>query len=110
GFLGIWRPSFVSPFGLLLPVGLTETGYGREILQRTIGRPDWFFGWRYFRVSSVFLYSTMHATASAFMVPILAYVYTRAKGKGKLGCLMGLWLVALSLIGSTGRMAILGLA
>lgn len=110
---GVLRPSFLAPVAdLILPDALATTDLGRRFVERSLGGPGWFapIG-SYFRVSGLFLFSTMHAAALASSVPLIAL----AVRVEPVRTLRYAWLVALGLsvvnLGfTTGRTAIVALA
>lgn len=106
GVLGIADIRFRSLAGYLLPRSLAETGYGNQIVWRFLGNPSWFQGFgSYFRVSGIFLFSTMCAAASAITLPIaIGFVY-RTKGWRQGAYLLAAMLIFVPFLFSTGRTA-----
>lgn len=109
--LGLARPTFASPFGMLLPDWITATAFGSNIASRTVGWTSWFsvFG-EYFRVKSIFLWPTTYAPALAFTIPIACMFFAqsrRLRSRALYGALALLMLVNLAF--TTGRMAMIGL-
>lgn len=104
--LGIADIRFRSLAGYLLPGALAETGYGNQIVWRFLGNESWFQGFgSYFRVSGIFLFSTMCAAATAITMPIA--IYYVASSRGRLRFFYGIVaaLILVPLVFSTGRVA-----
>lgn len=111
GISGLWRPHFPSPLSPILPGGLASTTYGRQLAERNLGAPAWFFGLGdYFRVESVFTFATFFALALVVGIPIVLYLRRTARSRrirflwGAVAVLLGI-----NMIYTTGRVSILSL-
>ncbi|MCB0017817.1 MAG: O-antigen ligase family protein [Anaerolineales bacterium] len=106
GIMGLWRPNLSSVVGTFLPQWIKETYYGNRIAFRIIGQYDWFAGWRYFRVISLFAFATMFASALAITLPIVIFLYSATRRiSGKLFWLIVLFSGGVCLLFTTGRVA-----
>lgn len=111
GITGIFRPSFSSLMGQLLPSWITDTAFGGNIAQRNLGFQSWFswFG-NYFRISSFFLWPTTYAPALALTFPVMLYLFQYGRHRyQKLFWSASLMLLLLNLLFTTGRIAALAL-
>ena len=109
GILGIWRPSFTSLMGSVLPGWIRATSYGGQIAVRSLGRPSWFSGLNsYFRVNGFFMFSTMYASTLAYFLPMVFFLFSMAaKLRGKMFLALVIVLFIINLIFTTGRIAII---
>lgn len=104
GIIGVADVRFRSLAGYLLPQALADTGYGNQIVWRFLGNQSWFQGFgSYFRVSGIFLFSTMCAAATAITMPIAVYFAVSSRGFRRLGYVLVALLVLVPLVFSTGR-------
>lgn len=107
---GIWHPSFQSITGQLLPQAAASTGYGQTIAIRTLGERSWFLGLGdYFRVNGLFLFSNSYSSVLVYGIPFLFYKLGRTQGIRRFWVGLGIILLLINLIYTTGRVATLGL-
>lgn len=107
GIIDLWRPSFTSGIGFVLPEFIKSTAYGSKIAFRTTGELSWFIILGpYFRVTSLFMYATLYATAIAVTIPIFIFTisFTR-KYSYRVVLVCVLFGLILNLIFTTGRVA-----
>lgn len=110
GAADLWRPSFQSPVGQLLPAAAADTSYGQAIITRVIGEPGWFTGLdEYFRLTSFFLYSTHFASALIYVIPFFFYRLSLEKGFRRLLVGLAIALLSINLLYTTGRVAMISL-
>lgn len=110
GELNIWRPSLTSPFGRLLPSWVAETSYGKEVAIRQIGQGAWFVGLgQYFRLSGLYLFAAIYASAIAYVVPFFGFQYYRHSGWRRIVVFLAILLLLVNLIYTTGRVATISL-
>lgn len=109
GFLGvlqIWTPAFTSILGYVLPQSIAGTDYGSRIAIRTIGNWGWFIGLgRYFRLSSLFLFSTSYAAVLAFCLPFFVLSWRQQRGLKLMLSSGVLVLIAVNLFFTTARIS-----
>jgi O-antigen ligase len=108
GITGIYRQRFTSLIGYFLPSFITNTTYGGLIANRSIGVYQWFilFG-GYFRVTSMFLFSTFFASAIAIVFPLFWYKYRMSVSRrDKMILAFLILLLLINLAFTTGRIAI----
>lgn len=106
GVLGISELNFRSPAGYLLPGIIADTGYGNQIVWRSLGNQSWFRGFgSYFQVNGIFLFSTMNAAAAAITLPLSVYFLVTSRGMWKIAYFLLSALIMVSLVFSTGRVA-----
>jgi O-antigen ligase len=106
----LWRPSFTSTIGLILPDWIASSSYGGQIALRRLGYPSWFtvIG-AYYRVSSLFLFPTMYASALAVSLPIIIYLWGITKTyRSRIFYAALALLLAFNFLFTTGRIAIVG--
>ncbi|MEM0326369.1 MAG: O-antigen ligase family protein [Desulfurococcaceae archaeon] len=110
GVLGLWRPSFTSVVGQLMPASIISTELGQAVSMRTLGGPGWFapIG-SYFRVNSFFLFSTMYALFLALTVPVAIWLLKESRGLKKTANIIVVLVMLSNLIFATGRIATLAL-
>jgi len=98
---------FTSLMGHLMPHSVAATDYGGNIARRSTGHYAWFvLTGDYFRVTGLFMYATLYASALIVMLPVLFFLTTttrRTVTKVGLGLLVLLFL--LNLAGTTARVA-----
>jgi len=113
GFLaaaGLWRPDFQSLAGRVLPEAITQTSYGRAIALRTVGQWSWFAGLGlYYRLNSFFLFSNHFSSVLVYAIPFLFYKIGRVRGWRRALVILGILLLIIDLIYTTGRVALLSL-
>ncbi len=111
GILGVWQPAIHSLTGALLPASVANTSYGQTVVIRTLGERAWFAGLgNYFRVSGFFLFSNSYSSVRVYAVPFLVYkISQQRRGLAKILLVMGILLLLINLVYSTGRVATLGL-
>lgn len=111
GIIGLTDLRFRSVAGYVLPSVLADTGYGNQIVWRSLGNPSWFQGLgNYFRVSGIFLFSTMWAAATAITLPIAVYFVASTRRVARFVYVVAAFLIAVGLIYSTGRVAWLAIS
>jgi O-antigen ligase len=114
GFLaiiGIWRPTFTSPFGSMLPGWIANSSFGQTFVNRSLGRLAFFqiIG-RYFRVKSLFAFPTLYASTLVYAFPITLFLHQAASSfRGRTLYKAILVLIVVNLVFTTGRTAILAL-
>lgn len=108
GILGVARPRFSSLVGAALPEAISSTGYGQQIALRQTGNTAWFsvFG-EYFRVDGFFLFSTTYAAALVVAIPLVVWLVRTTAAHRRLVPLLAAGLLAVNLLFTTGRGAIL---
>lgn len=108
--LDIWQPDFTSLLGNFMPGWIKATSYGERIATRSVGNWSWFsFLRRYFRVHSFFLYATLYASALATAIPTTLYLFHDSpKIKMKVIYAVGMILMGINIVYTTGRIAIIG--
>ncbi len=111
GITGLYRSTFTSPFGALLPASIAETALGKNIVERSLGWPSWFAGLgSYFRLKSVFLWPTSYAPALALTLPVVVFLAAGARRRAvRVGLTAAAGVLALNLVFTTGRMAAIAL-
>jgi len=113
GFLaaaGLWRPDFQSLAGRLLPDSVLQTSYGRAIALRTVGQWSWFAGLGlYYRLNSFFLFSNHFSSVLVYAIPFLFYKIGRVRGWRRGLVILGIILLMIDLVYTTGRVALLSL-
>lgn len=110
GIVGVLQFPFSSAFGQLLPESIASTSYGQRIVARSIGQLDWFAGLgQYFRLTSLYLFSTHYATALVLAIPFLFFYLHISRGVKRLVIISAILLLSLNLFYTTGRVAILSL-
>lgn len=110
GILDVWRPSFQSLMGRLLPDSIIATSYGHVIAWRELGQYGWFTGLGlYFRLSSFFLFGNHYSSAIVYTLPFLFMRLGQSRGVRKLAVGFAIPLLIINLIYTTGRVAALGL-
>ena len=110
GAMGVWRPSFLSLAGRMMPEAVLATSYGRAIAFRALGEFGWFVGLDlFFRLNSFFLFSNHYSSALVYAIPFLFYKlgYGRGWRRGLIG--LGIVLLLINLVYTTGRVALLSL-
>jgi len=108
GILGIWRPSFISPVGGLLPTWVRDTTYGGVVVNRTIGRTAHFLGLTYFRVYTFFLFPNQYAVFVAIVLPLAFWMLRRAaSSRGRLFYLSVIAMGLVNLVCTTGRVPVI---
>lgn len=106
----LWRPSFLSAFGRLLPGWIVATSYGHEIAVRVLGEPGWFVGLgSYYRINSLFLYGTHYATVLVLALPFLFFRFAYQRGFRRILVGAAILLLLINLIFTTGRVAMVAL-
>jgi O-Antigen ligase len=114
GFLaiiGIWRPTFTSPFGAMLPGWIANSSYGQTFVSRSLGRLGYFqvIG-RYFRVKSLFTFPTLYASTLIYAIPIIVFLHQGSRSfRDNLYFKVIFLLSLINLIFTTGRTALLAL-
>lgn len=109
--VGIFRPTFESLIGPALPSVIASTSYADRLINRSVGNISWFQGLgSYFRVNSIFLFSTTYAAALAITMPVVLYFARAVHGFQRILFLAASVLIFVNLIYSTGRMAWIGVA
>jgi O-antigen ligase len=110
GVFDVWRPTFTSAVGSVAPGNLAGSSYGSRIATRSAGDVGWFFGFTYFRVTSMFMYATIYGTTLAVLTPIVLFIVTRIRSRMVLLLAAGLLpVLALNLVFTTARVAFLAL-
>tara|TARA_B110000444_G_scaffold250072_1_gene275957 strand:+ start:112 stop:1413 length:1302 start_codon:yes stop_codon:yes gene_type:complete len=105
-----FRIRFKSLVGFFMPSSISSTGYGSVIAVRNVGFYNWFIGLgEYFRVSSFFLYSTMFSSTLAIVLPIALFLKKINIGIKKFYFSIVVVIMGLSLLATTGRVAILAI-
>ena len=108
--VGIWRPSFQSIAGNLLPASAAATGYGQMIVFRALGDQSWFLGLGdYYRVHSLFLFSNSYSSVLVYAIPLLFFKLEQYRGLKKALIILAIVLLLINLIYTTGRVATLAL-
>lgn len=108
--LGVWQPEFRSLVGAVMPKSIASTDYGGHIAYRNLGQPSWFAGIIYYRLSGMFLYATMYASALAMVIPIAYFAHGTAKSLVKKFALaVVIVLLLINMLGTTGRVATLSM-
>ncbi len=108
--VGIWRPQIHSFIGNLLPSAVANTSYGQTIVIRTLGGRAWFAGLgNYFRLSGLFLFSNSYSSALVYTIPFLFYKLSQKRGLAKIPWGMGILLLLINLVYTTGRVATIAL-
>ena len=109
-FFDFFRFEFNSIFGYFIPNSIAKTNYGSVIVSRNIGYYNWFilFG-EYFRVSSLFLYSTMFSATLAITIPISLFLVKIKQGKARRFYYFSTIIMFLALLCTTGRISIIAL-
>lgn len=114
GFLAItdiYRPHFSTVMDSLLPNSIKSTGYGGRIAVKYVGSMSWFswFG-SFFRVRSLFMYSTHYAAALVITFPLIMFRWQVTKGLWpRMLVLLITILVLINLAFTTARMSTLAL-
>lgn len=107
---GIWRPSFESLFGRLLPAWIVATSYGHDIAIRILGEPGWFVGLGYYyRISSLFLYGNHYASILVYTLPFLFFRLAYSRGISRLLVAAAIPLLIINLVYTTSRVAVVAL-
>jgi hypothetical protein len=110
GLLGIWQPEIVSFAGQILPPWIGQTDYGSRIAYRVIGGTGWFMGLgQYFRLSGLFLYATLYASALVYVIPFLLFRLRVEATWRRVIIFILLTIVVVNLIFTTARTAIVSL-
>jgi O-antigen ligase len=110
GMLHIWRPSFTSAIGQVMPAWIADTDYGARIAARSIGQWGWFLGLgRYFRLSGFFLFATSYASALVFVFPFFVFCWRRQRGLKRLWIVFFLILLGMNLLFTTARVSFVAL-
>ena len=110
GILDVWRPSFQSLMGHLLPDSIIATSYGQVIAWRELGQYGWFTGLGlYFRLSSFFLFGNHYSSAIVYTLPFRFMRMGQSRGAGKVAVGLAALLLIINLIYTTGRIAALSL-
>lgn len=108
--MDIWRPGFLSLAGRLLPEPVLATSYGTAVAYRTLGNFGWFVGLGiYYRLNSFFLFSNHYSSVLVYAIPFLFYKLGRVRGLRRLLVGLGIVLLMINLIYTTGRVALLSL-
>lgn len=108
--VGVWRPAFMSFAGRLLPGGVLGTSYGAAIAHRNLGQVSWFAGLGlFFRLNSLFLFSNHYSSVLVYAIPFLFYKLERERGLRRVLVGLGIVMLALNLVYTTGRVALLSL-
>jgi len=108
--VGIWRPQIHSFIGFLLPSTVANTSYGQTIVIRTLGDHGWFAGLgNYFRVSGLFLFSNSYSSVLVYAIPFLFYKHSQKQGLAKIPWGVGIIVLLINLVYTTGRVATIGL-
>lgn len=104
--LGVFQPRFEAPIGNLLPAFIANTDYADRLINRSVGNESWFRGLgTYFRINSIFLFSTTYAAALAIIMPISLYFVRVSVGLRRGAYLLVASLLLVNLVFTTGRMA-----
>ena len=109
GLSGVWRGSFVSPMGMVLPDVVRSSSFGGRIALKEIGREGYFIGFgAFYRLTSLFNFSTMYASALALTIPAAFYIRKTARSR-VMRIILGGLIVALlvNFVFTTGRGAML---
>ncbi|MEX1020647.1 MAG: O-antigen ligase family protein, partial [Litorilinea sp.] len=111
--LDIFRPSFQSPIGYILPGSIKDMQLVRQIVNQSFGNMGWFtwFGGRYFRLTSFGLYHTHYGAAMAVVIPLYLSIFYWSRSN--LLKVVGGVLIVFALVNlahTTARVAILGFA
>lgn len=111
GILDLAQPQFQSGLGYFLPGFIRNTNYGARIAVKGIGGISWFSGiGDYYRVRSIFMYSTLYASALAAITPMILFRLRHSTSRwGRSLLLLGLLAVLTNLLFTTARTAILAL-
>ena len=110
GAVGIWRPNFFSFAGRLMPEAILATSYGRAIALRAPGEFGWFAGLDlFYRLNSFFLFSNHYSSVLVYAIPFLFYKLGRVRGLRRLMVGLGIVLLMINLVYTTGRVALLSL-
>ena len=110
GVLGVWRPTFLSLAGRVMPEAVLATSYGRAIAFRALGEFGWFTGLElFYRLNSFFLFSNHYSSALVYAIPFLFYKLTRCHGWRRVLVVLGIVLLLINLVYTTGRVALLSL-
>lgn len=113
GLLGaadVWRPNFVSLAGRVMPEGILATSYGRAIAFRASGEFGWFTGLNlFYRLNSFFLFSNHYSSVLVYAIPFLFYKLGRDRGWRRWLVGLGIVLLMINLVYTTGRVALLSL-
>ncbi len=108
--MDIWRPDFLSLAGRLLPEPVLATSYGMAVAYRTLGQFGWFVGLGvYYRLNSFFLFSNHYSSVLVYAIPFLFYKLGRCHGWRRLLVGLGIILLLINLVYTTGRVALLSL-
>lgn len=104
--MDIWRPDFLSLAGRLLPEPVLATSYGMAVAYRTLGQFGWFVGLGvYYRLNSFFLFSNHYSSVLVYAIPFLFYKLGRCHGWRRLLVGLGIILLLINLVYTTGRVA-----
>lgn len=111
GITGLWRPSFTSPFGHLMPAAVRSTTFGTQFATRSTGEMAWFIGLGdYFRVESFFLFATFFSFALVVCIPMLYWLTQRSESRAaRIASWVAVCIAVVNLVFTTGRIAILSL-
>ena len=106
----LWRPNFLSLAGRVLPGSVLATSYGNVVAYRTLGQFGWFIGLGlYFRLNSFFLFSNHYSSVLVYAIPFLFYKLERERGLRRLLVGLGVVMLLINLVYTTGRVAALSL-
>lgn len=110
GFSGLWRGSFTSSLGAVLPDAIKDTAFGGAMAVKSIGRPGYFawLGGSFYRLSSIFNFSGAYASALAIMIPAAVYLARTARSRTeRIAMTASIPLLVLNLGLTSGRGAVL---
>ena len=108
--LDIWRPAIHSLMGSVLPTSVMATSYGHALAIRELGQVGWFTGLgSYFRLSSFFLFGNHYSGVLIYVIPFLFMRMSQSRNVVKIAVALGIVLLIINLIYTTGRVAALSL-
>lgn len=107
---GIWRPSFQSLAGQLMPGSIAATSYGKVIASRALGQLNWFTGLGlYYRLRTFFMFSNHYSSALVYVLPFFFLKFSQVRGWKKPVVALGILILLVNLVYTTGRVAALSL-
>lgn len=106
---GLWRPSYVVPWGTSLPGALADSELVRRHVDRSLGGRSWIFGQPFFRPTGPFLFATGLGMALAVFAPLALGLAASSRGRRRWVAVAAAAAMVLALFATTGRTPLLAL-